>query len=99
MKYYNTPKKNRSLSVYIILSLCLVAIGIGAKTLMTAMSEPSADTQSTKNDILAVILHSNSVAIGLQKGTRLTRFFNLRQFVSIMSSIYDNSKKLLLLPK
>ena len=32
------------------------------------------------------------VAMGLQKETSLTRFFNLRQFVSIMSSIYDNSR-------
>lgn len=61
MKYYNTPKKNRSLSVYIILSLCLVAIGIGAKTLMTAMSEPSADTQSTKNDTTSVTGDVNNI--------------------------------------
>ena len=32
------------------------------------------------------------VAMGLQNETSLTRFFNLRQFVSIMSSIYDNSR-------
>ena len=32
------------------------------------------------------------VAMGLQNETSLTRFFNLRQFVSIMSSINDNSR-------
>lgn len=53
MKYYNTPKKNRSMSVYIILSLCLVAVGIGAKTLMNAVSEkPEENVTSNQTSII-----------------------------------------------
>ena len=67
--------------------------------LIFAVKNPQKLLYSGKNGQKVAETHSENeksntfvVAIGLQNETSLTRFFNLRQFVSIMSSIYDNSR-------
>ncbi len=61
MKYYNSPKKNRSMSVYIILSLCLVALGIGAKTLMNAIESKPSDTSSAGDTTTSISGNVNNI--------------------------------------